>query len=260
MAGISGWLNQRLACNRQPFPCMHWKPFLFIALNLGLLAFLLFDGPVVAAAGQIPSQVRSLGRFLTDLGTSGWILIGAAILFFQSWAAARMMRCARERYHALVLAHISAYVFLAIALSGLSVNLLKRIVGRARPTNFEEWGTFGFFPLAGNSRFESFPSGHSTTIGALFMALALLAPGYRMPLAVMAVWMAMTRVMVGAHYPSDVIWGLAYGAWFALATAIVFSRYRLVFRCIPGGLPMPRHRLFGAGRISGPGLRAITIA
>ena len=53
----------------------------------------------------------------------------------------------------------------------------------------------------------------------------------------------MTRVMVGAHYPSDVIAGLAFGAWFSLLTAIVFARCGLLFKLAPDGWPLSK-RLF----------------
>ena len=52
----------------------------------------------------------------------------------------------------------------------------------------------------------------------------------------------MTRVMVSAHYPSDVIAGLALGGWFSLMIAIVFSRYGILFR-VADGWPVPKRML-----------------
>ncbi len=237
---IAAWLKARRERNILPASSSYWQIFLFVSANLVVLAFLVFDMPAAATAGNVPSAVRSVSRAVTDIGKSGWMLFGSAFIFFATFMAAGRVEGARERFQALYTSQIALYLFTTVALSGLSANLIKRAIGRARPIQFEEWGVFGFSPFAGNARFESFPSGHATTIGALFMALALLLPRYRAVLAMLAVWLGMTRVMVGAHYPSDVTAGLAFGAWFSLLIAIAFSRYGIVFKPGPNGLPMPR--------------------
>ena len=237
---IAAWLRARRERNTLPASSSYWQVFLFVTANLVLLAFLVFDGPAAATAGDVPAAVRSVSRAVTDIGKSGWILFGSAFVFFAAFVATGRIEDARRRFQALYTSQISLYLFATVALSGLSANLIKRAIGRARPVQFEEWGVFGFSPFAGSARFESFPSGHATTIGALFMALALLLPRHRAVLAMLAIWLGMTRVMVGAHYPSDVTAGLAFGAWFSLLIAIAFSRYGIVFKPGPNGLPVPR--------------------
>ncbi|MNL83590.1 PAP2 superfamily protein [compost metagenome] len=73
-------------------------------------------------------------------------------------------------------------------------------------------------------------------------------PRHRLLFLVLAIWFSMTRVMVSAHYPSDIIAGTVYGAWFSVITAIVFSRYRIVFRIGPDGTPLPRQPLLMPAR------------
>lgn len=138
---------------------------------------------------------------------------------------------------------MAAYVLLCVALSGITANLLKRLIGRARPKLFDELGPFSFDMLHGSARFESFPSGHATTVGALMMAMLLIAPAYRLFFVSMGLWLGFSRVIVGAHYPSDVIAGLGLGAWFSLAIAIAFSAHGLLFRLRPDGWPVLRHPL-----------------
>lgn len=109
------------------------------------------------------------------------------------------------------------WIFLALVAAGevLVANLVKVAVDRPRPA---------IDPLASFAG-ASFPSGHSTTAAACFAALALvLARGrsrrVRALLAGGAVGLAVaigcSRMLLGVHWFSDVVAGLALGwAWFA---------------------------------------------
>ncbi|MGK6315122.1 lipid A 1-phosphatase LpxE [Neorhizobium sp. DT-125] len=217
----------------------YWWPYALITGNLVLVAFLLLDAPVGSYVTRTPELLESVGETITDLGKSGWIIFATLLIFFEAIAAYRLSGRIKARCQALLVAHLAAYVFFSVALSGLLANLLKRMIGRARPILYDDWTSFGFHSFAG-SRFESFPSGHATTAGALMMAMALIAPPYRLLFLVMALWVGFSRVIVGAHYPSDVIAGLALGSGFSVATAIVFSRHGLLFRQRQDGWPVLR--------------------
>lgn len=219
--------------------CCAWSWGL-VTGNLILLSIFLLDGPVAATIKQHAPLLKPIGSTITDFGKSDWILIGSFVLGLQAIIAYRLSPTLKGRFQAAFVSHLALYVFLCIALSGLCANLLKRIIGRARPTLYDQVGAFGFDSLSGHARFESFPSGHATTVAALMMAMALIAPAGRKLFLVMGLWLGFSRVIVGAHYPSDVIAGLALGAWFSLATAIVFSRYGLLFRQQPNGWPVLR--------------------
>ena len=224
-----------------------WWPYAFITVNLILIAFFLLDEPVGSYAAHTPNLLKPLGETITDLGKSGWILFGSAVLFCEALAVIKLAPTLKARFQAMLVSHMASFVFLAVAGSGLAANLLKRIIGRARPGLFEQWTSHGFHPFSG-SRFESFPSGHSTTVGALLMAMALLAPRFRLMFLVMALWLGFSRVIVAAHYPSDVIAGLTFGAWFTVLTAIVFARYGLLFRQESDGWPVLRRPIPLVGR------------
>ena len=240
MQAILSSLDRRWRRSTCRMPQLRWQTCLFITFNAVLLSMLLLDGPV--GAGHVPPAMRRLGRILTDFGTSGWIIITSTFLLFEGLAALRVVRSLRTRIQALQMCWIGAYLLISIALSGILANILKRVIGRARPQHFDDYGIFSFSPFSGHAAFESFPSGHATTIGAFFAALSLLFPRYRVVFLACALWLGMTRVMVSAHYPSDVIAGLALGGWFSLMIAIVFSRYGVLFKPADGW-PAPKRLL-----------------
>ncbi len=121
------------------------------------------------------------------------------------------------------------FIFTSIAFSGLITLLLKNIFGRVRPNFYDGINLWQSFPFQGEYDFLSFPSGHSTTAGAIAMIIYLFAPKVT-PIAILfAVWIAISRLGVGAHYPADVIAGLAVGAIFTWVYARSFARKRLLF-------------------------------
>lgn len=129
---------------------------------------------------------------------------------------------------------------MTIASAGILVHLLKLLIGRARPELLNELGAYSLTPFAGEWSYESFPSGHSTAIGALCGALAMLTPRLRPVFLLLALVIGVSRVIVGAHYPSDVAAGLLLGVWTAMAFAFIFARYKWLFRFDEKGWPQPK--------------------
>ena len=119
-----------------------------------------------------------------------------------------------------------AVPFLLVVVAGQSlvVNIIKAAVGRGRPAI---GALHGLDP--------SFPSGHSASAAATFAACAVVIGVSRsrhMQAALMgaavaiAVAVAASRVMLGVHWFSDVVAGLAFGwAWFAVV-ALAFGGRR----------------------------------
>jgi len=108
-------------------------------------------------------------------------------------------------------------VFSAIATSGIIVDALKVIFGRPRPKLLFGSEVYGFSWLSWRPDHWSFPSGHSATIVALMTALWYLWPQHLLFYIVAAAIVALSRVVVGAHYLSDVFAGAL--------VAIVSTRY-----------------------------------
>jgi undecaprenyl-diphosphatase len=189
--------------------------------------------PFIAAMAQI-----------TDIGKSQWYLVPAALVFvgvaFLDWER-------RSRFGRFRLAFLFAqagYAFLAVGFAGIVVRIAKVVIGRARPVLFDEGGALHFQPFTTADVFNSFPSGHSATMGAVAMVLMLWFPKARVPLIVLCACIAATRIAARAHYPSDVVAGYAVGLLSALFVARWLARRRVAFRF--GGtalLPVPRFRV-----------------
>ena len=221
--------------NRFPTPLSRMAGSFAAILLIGLITGLLFDSQSGALYKAWPTVLRWPSRQLTDLAKSWWILwscaaIVVAGLIIRRRAIASGRRAARFAWQA------ALYVFASVAIAGIVVNLAKRAIGRARPEMFSTDGVLSFRPFAGNVDFESFPSGHSNTAGALAMSLALLFPRFRIAFLIGGLLLASTRVFVSAHYPSDMITGFLIGTWFAFLIAHAFARRDFLF---DGTGPLP---------------------
>ncbi len=235
--------NRRLLKNRRNvrprIPRLHgWRYFVIIGMIV-VMAAIVLDQPVGAYRTQWPPEVILWAARLTDIGKSGWILIPTGVFLAVGYALNWQRFTSRMRLRLAVFMSAAAYIFLSVGVSGLIVTILKRLIGRGRPKHFEEFGAYSFQPLSDYS-WASFPSGHSTTAGALFAAIAIYFPILRIPALLLAIWLGFTRVLVGAHYPSDVVAGLAFGAWYAYFSALVFARYGFIFTYGPEGWPVRR--------------------
>ncbi|MGQ0590085.1 MAG: phosphatase PAP2 family protein [Sphingosinicella sp.] len=177
-----------------------------VGLALAWAAMLLFGGMefdrgllLVAYAGRDPT-VTEVARWLTELG-------GFPVLIAATAAGAAWLLWRREWRSALLLA--------ALPLSGrLLVELQKEWTERLRPDANE--------PLVAVETL-AFPSGHAANATLVWLGLALLLPrSERMRAFAVwgAVWLALavgiSRVMLGVHWPSDVIAGWSFGLFWTL--------------------------------------------
>jgi lipid A 4'-phosphatase len=147
---------------------------------------------------------------------------GSGLPPFEPWAA-RMRAAAR----------IPALLFSGIAVSGILVDILKVIVGRPRPKLLFSAGSYEFSWIGLSADHWSFPSGHAATAAALMAALWCLWPQPVLFYAVGAALVAASRVVMGAHYLSDVVMGGFIGVVVTRALAVAFERGRLPFRLRP---------------------------
>jgi undecaprenyl-diphosphatase len=210
------------------------------------------DGHATAVTAKLPLGVILAFDDITDFGRSGWLLVPLGAMLVA--VAAAFMSPALNRVSRMVVTAVAVrlgFLFVAIGLPGLVGTILKRCIGRVRPSSE---GPFAYEPFSWHSAYASMPSGHTITAFAALVAIGLISPRLRPVLWVYALTIAASRIIVSAHYPSDVIAGAAFGSLGALLVRDWFAARRLAFQVGADGRVQARpgpswtrlHRVAGA--------------
>ncbi|KWS40009.1 bifunctional DedA family/phosphatase PAP2 family protein [Pseudomonas syringae] len=187
---------------------------LISALSLVLVAALFFGFPLLADFDNglmtLIQEHRSEATqhivvFVTSIGDFRAQLLAASLLII-------VLAVARQWRHA-------AFALTATLGTAIANGVLKTFFARARPEVLLE-------PLTT----YSMPSGHSSAAFALFMTLAVLA-GRGQPVRLRLTWMlvagipalaiALSRVYLGVHWPTDILAGMLL-AFCACAASLAF--------------------------------------
>ncbi len=131
------------------------------------------------------------------------------------------------------------FLFLAVLVPGMIGDLIKWSVGRGRPFVDGKADAFNFSHFAGTQAYSSFPSGHSITAFALAFAVSAVWPQARIAMAIYALAIAATRLVLLAHHPSDVVAGALVGITGAMFVRYWFAARRLGFAIHGDGTIVP---------------------
>lgn len=111
---------------------------------------------------------------------------------------------------------------LAVALAGLLDQVVKNVLCRARPNAADAGVFFSAFPcFPAPYALASFPSGHATTAFALATVLSFWRPKWTAAWLALAAAVGWSRIVLGSHFPSDVLAGAVLG----VAVALAFVRW-----------------------------------
>jgi membrane-associated phospholipid phosphatase len=142
-------------------------------------------------------------------------VLGLPIIFLALGLAFAVGRYALKRR--------GATVFLILLLthefSMVLANVLKGVVHRFRPEVQFGGGYAGSGLWAIGPHNDSFPSYHTAVYFSLFLPLAVAFPKYRVPLLVLPGLIGVGRLVLGAHYLSDVWFSL----WLVVALTFLFG-------------------------------------
>jgi lipid A 4'-phosphatase len=212
LAGLWAWEAGRIAAA--------------IALTaiLVVLLFVFVDRPVVLYLHARGPDLHALFGLTGSLGEAwGWlVLFGLGFVALHWGGELPRLRTVESRLRAL--STIPAFLLAAIAAAGLAVDLLKVGLGRMRPKLLFNSDLYGFTGLAWRPDHWSFPSGHTATFVALTTALWWVWPQHLLFYIIVAAIVAGSRIVVGAHYPSDVVAGALVAVLATRWMASIFAR------------------------------------
>jgi undecaprenyl-diphosphatase len=161
------------------------------------------DERLLLAAQRLRRPWRTaLARNLTALGDArSWIGVGLALLASQARLGV----------------HLGLRLAAATLVATLAVQALKRSLTRARP----DASITGFEALVENPDRFSFPSGHTAAAFSVAVAFAGEPFGIGAAALLLAGGIGLSRIYLGAHYPSDVGAGAMLGSLAGLAARLL---------------------------------------
>ena len=104
----------------------------------------------------------------------------------------------------------ASHVLLTIVAASVLPHLLKSVFNQQRPDRLTVLGHLHGVPVSGN-RMDAFPSGHAIHVGALASAATTLPRKIRDVVWAVGAGLIATRVVLLAHWASDIVAGLAIG-------------------------------------------------
>lgn len=248
---LAAWLRVLLRPSRFPperrTPLWPVKGWITVAALVAILLVVagsmwLFDVLLIGEARLLPKRVVRIFDWITWFGNSGWFLwpTGILLLIIAGGPWSKLTRFSQGVLAAIVVR--TGFIFLAVGVPALFVTIVKRFIGRARPYVSQITDPFAYSPFIWKASYASFPSGHASNAFAAAIAIGALWPRARLPMWIYALVIAASRVIVNAHFPSDVIAGAVVGTVGALLVRSWFAARHLGFAV---GLDGTIHRLPG---------------
>jgi membrane-associated phospholipid phosphatase len=215
---------------------------LLILNAVGIIAIVLlmvgFDATEIALMPPRGSPSMWWVRILTDFGKDLYVLeclLAATVaiaLIAPLWPQASRGRLLHFGTHV-------QYLFFAVLVPVISAQVLKWVIGRGRPFAGGKADAFNFVPFTGAEPYFSLPSGHAVAGVALAFAVAATWPRTRFLMAVYAIVIVLSRLVLLAHHPSDVLAGALVGLSGAMGVRYWFAARRLGFAIDANGQIAP---------------------
>ena len=180
----------------------------FLSIVVGLLA-LISDRPLAHFIyDHVNARAHKALDSITHYAKAGhWL--AAAVLALIAAAILRHFHVYPEQVAQLI--NYSLAFIASLTLGSAILHVIKLAIGRRRPRDDMEMGLYGFMPLAFNSDYNSFPSGHALTICCVAVIFTCVWPMLWPVWFGIAALLAVTRALLTAHFLSDVLIGAGIG-------------------------------------------------
>lgn len=180
----------------------------FVSILCGLLA-LAIDRPLAHfiydhVSGNTHRRLDSITHYAK---AGHWL--AAAILALIVAAGLRHFHLEDDKVTLLI--NYSLAFIASLVVGSAVLHVIKLVLGRRRPRDDMEMGLYGFMPLAFNSDYNSFPSGHALTICCVAVIFTCVWPIWWPVWFGIAASLAVTRALLTAHFLSDVMIGAGIG-------------------------------------------------
>jgi membrane-associated phospholipid phosphatase len=146
---------------------------------------------------------------VNPIGYGVTLLVVTMALCALGWCAKRPRLC-----------EAACFASWTFVIAGVVEFSLKHLVGRPRP----DAAAMSMLPIGPSytPNFDSFPSGHATSVFAVACAFAYFYPRLRWPLYLLALSIALGRLYLDRHYVSDILGGALIGT----VVAAVLLQYK----------------------------------
>ena len=158
---------------------------------------------------------------ITEIGDSLWFFLIAIFLFFISFFRTKHININNNKR----IRNVSIFLFSSILITGALTQIIKHIIGRPRPNLAIIQNDFEINFLSFESSFHSFPSGHTSTIFVVALMGGLLTPRIKYFYMFFAFLISFSRVVVGAHFFTDIVGGIAIAFLGFKITLYLFNKY-----------------------------------
>lgn len=178
------------------------KGFLFAVLLLPVF-FAAIDAPVRAWLKNSLTEMsfhpilQAFDPFINTVAHGATLIITSILILIAGWylKKARLYETGKS-------------LFIGLIAAGISVQVIKHLIGRARPRITDTLLLIGPTLKKG---YDSFPSGHTTMAFCFAAILSDHIPRYRVLFYLFAVIVGLERIEDGAHFPSDALAGAILG-------------------------------------------------
>ena len=182
-----------------------------------LVLFFFFDKPIALWINDNWSGTWVIywGNHISNLANGSYVRLGLALCFILILICDSGLKRRWTRF--------LLYICISGAIAIVIGDGLKYLLGRYRPIMLFEQNLYGLHFFSTEWAFNSTPSGHTLRAFSILTALSMLYRRFAVVFISIAILIGVSRVVVTAHYPGDVVFGAFIGVFTALVVHVGFK-------------------------------------